>query len=125
MLYGYLLICTENNNPNGAEVTLSRVVRCKKNVGDNMSTIETSKEDYKRIGINLSDEQYQNLFYLNMLANGNDNKDIPIHFILMTLKALGLIPTEQMGEISDSESTQNSEDICKDELQQAVGIFKK
>lgn len=90
-----------------------------------MSTIDTSKEAYKKIGINLTDEQYQNLFYLNMLANGNDNKDIPIHFILMTLKVLGLIPTEQMGEISDRESTQNSEDICKDELQQAVGIFKK
>lgn len=97
----------------------------KQKVGDGMSTIETSKESYKKIGINLTDEQYQNLFYLNMLANGNDNKDIPIHFILMTLKALGLIPTEQMREISDSESAQNSEDICKDKLQQSVGIFKK
>lgn len=90
-----------------------------------MSTIETSKEAYKKIGINLTDEQYQNLCYINLLAQGKDNRDIPIHFILMTLKALGLIPTEQMREIRDSESAQNSEDICKDELQQAVGIFKK
>lgn len=90
-----------------------------------MSTIDTSKEAYKNIGINLSDKQYQNLFYLNILASGKDNKDIPIHFILMTLKALGLIPTEQMREIGDRESTYDSEDICKDELQQSVGVFKK
>lgn len=29
MFYGHLLICTGNNNPNGAEVTLSMVVRCR------------------------------------------------------------------------------------------------
>lgn len=90
-----------------------------------MSTIDTSKDAYRNIGINLTEEQFQNLFYLNMLANGNDNKDIPIHFILMTLKSLGLIPTEQMREVCDHRSADNSEDICNDELQQAVGIFKK
>lgn len=90
-----------------------------------MSTIDTSKESYRNIGINLSDEQYQNLFYLNILASGKDNKDIPVHFILMTLKALGLIPTEQMREVSDSETAYDSKDICEDELQQSVGVFKK
>lgn len=89
-----------------------------------MATIDTTIRAYKKMGINLTEEQYENLVDINILAQGNDNKDIPVHFMLMTLKALGLIPSKQMRKISDSKSANNSKDICKDELQQTVGIFK-
>lgn len=92
---------------------------------NSMATIDTSKEAYRKIGINLSDEQYERLIDINILAQGKDNEDIPVHFILMTLSALGLIPSELMREVSNNESADNSKDVCNNKLQKTVGIFKK
>ncbi len=90
-----------------------------------MATVDTSKEAYRKIGINLSNEQYEKLIDINFLAQGKDNKKIPVHFILMTLKALGLLPPELMCKVSDGDPADNAENVCNDELQQTVGIFKK
>lgn len=90
-----------------------------------MKEINTEKWAYEKIGINFTDEQYEKLCSINLVAMDERNKYIPVHFIIMTLKALGLIPTEQVSEISDSETTDNAEDIRKNELQQIVGVFEE
>lgn len=90
-----------------------------------MATIDTSIEAYRKIGINLTEKQFGSLCSLNFIAQGNENKDIPIHFIVMTLKALGLLPPELMCEISNDKPTDDSKNIRDCELQQEVGIFKE
>lgn len=89
-----------------------------------MATIDTTMEAYEKIGINLTKKQYEDLIDINILMQAKDNKDIPVHFILMTLKALGLIPTELVCEIGDNEPTNNSEDVCNNKLHQVIGIPK-
>ncbi len=90
-----------------------------------MATIDTSIEAYKKVGINLTEKQYEDMIDINIMAQGADNKDIPVHFILMTLKALGLIPSELMREVCNDKPTDNSEDISHNELYQVIGIPKK
>lgn len=90
-----------------------------------MATINTEKWAYEKIGINFTDEQYEKLCKINLEALDERNKYIPVHFIIMTLKALGLIPTEQVSEVSDNKSADNAEDIRKNKLQQTVGVFKE
>lgn len=90
-----------------------------------MATIETSIEAYRKIGISLNDRQFEGLCNLNLLAQGNDNKDIPIHFIVMTLKVLGLLPPELMCEVCNDKTADNAKNIRDCELQQEVGVFKE
>ena len=53
----------------------------------------TGKKDYEDIGIKLTDEQFQDLCNINLLAY-DSLEYIPVHTILLVLKTLGLIKTE-------------------------------
>lgn len=90
-----------------------------------MASIDTSISAYQKIGINFTEKQYEDLVDINILMQGKDNKDIPVHFIIMILKALGLIPSELMCKVCDNESADNAENVCSNELYQVIGIPKK
>lgn len=70
----------------------------------------TSKEDFKKIRIELTDEQYDDLCQINLFMMLMP--DIPVYNILLILKTLGLIPTEipdnESGNDGDDNSTKNS-----------------
>lgn len=56
----------------------------------------TKKEDYKRIGIELSDQQYEDLQEINLLMQLDENSHTPIHYILMVLQILGILPSKDV-----------------------------
>lgn len=90
-----------------------------------MSKIDTSIDGYRRIGINLSESQFNDLFIINSMMKGNMGKDIPIHCVLLTLKCLGLLPPELVCEVSDNEAAGNSENISNYEFQKRYGKLKE
>lgn len=85
---------------------------------------DTSIEGYKKIGINLTQEQFDSLCNINMIAC-NDGRNIPVHTILLVLKHLGLLPSELVCEVSDDKAADNAENIRHKEFQQRYGFIHK
>lgn len=90
-----------------------------------MNKINTSIDGYRHIGINLSQEQLDDLAIINTMMKENTGKDIPVHCVLLTLKCLGLLPAELMCEVSDDKSADNSENVSDYEFQKRYGKFKE
>lgn len=90
-----------------------------------MNKIDTSIDGYRHIGINLSQEQLDDLAIINTMMKEDTGKDIPVHCVLLTLKCLGLLPAELMCEVSDDKSADNSENVSDYEFQKRYGKFKE
>lgn len=90
-----------------------------------MSRMDTSIDGYRHIGINLSQEQLDDLAIINTMMKEDTGKDIPAHCVLLTLKCLGLLPTELMCEVSDDKSADDSENVSDYEFQKRYGKFKE
>ena len=88
------------------------------------SNIDTSIDGYKYIGINLTQQQFEDICTINIMMAGDTGKFIPIHCVLLTLKCLGLLPPELVCEVSNNESTDNPEDISQQEFQKRYGRLK-
>lgn len=86
--------------------------------------IDTSMNGYKYIGIKLTQQQYDDLFTINLLMN-HACKEEPVHCVLLVLKTLGLIPSELMCDVGNNESAGNSENISDGKLQKRFGRIKK
>lgn len=56
--------------------------------------IDTTKEGFEYAGINLTEQQYQDLIALNMQMQLH--QDIPVFSMMMLLKVLGILPPEMM-----------------------------
>lgn len=90
-----------------------------------MNKIDTSIEGYKHIGVNLSQEQLDDLFMINAMMKSDTGKDMPVHCVLLVLKCLGLLPSELVCEVSDDKPTDNAENIGDYEFQKRYGKFKE
>ena len=53
-----------------------------------MNKIDTSIGGYRHIGINLSQEQLDDLAIINTMMKEGTGKDIPVHCVLLILKCL-------------------------------------
>ena len=78
--------------------------------------IDTSKEGFEYIGVKLTDEQFSDLLTINFMFLDEameNNWSIPVFYIVLVLKALGLLKTEipdnESGSDSDDNTTDNSE----------------
>lgn len=91
----------------------------------NLNRIDTSIEGYRYIGINLSQEQLNDLFTINTMMKEGTGKDIPVHCVLLILKCLGLLPPELMCEVSNDKSADDSENVSDYEFQKRYGKFKE
>lgn len=78
-----------------------------------MNRIDTSIEGYKYIGVNLSKEQFSDLFTINTMMRSDTGKDIPVHGVLLVLKCLGLLPAELLCEISNDKSDADIEEASQ------------
>ncbi len=85
-----------------------------------MNKIDTSIEGYKYIGINLSQEQLNDLSMINIMMKSDTRKDIPVHCVLLVLKCLGLLPPELMCEVSNDKTADNAKNIGDYELQKKI-----
>lgn len=64
----------------------------------NKSKVDTSIEGFKKIGIELTNEQYKELCQLNLELLSIDTKNIPVYGILLVLKTLNLLPENMLCE---------------------------
>ncbi len=84
--------------------------------------IDTSKEGFKYVGINLTDRQYEDLQDLNALILMNEHRQkIPVFNIMLVLKVLGLLPPEMINEIGDNQSNNNFNDDSDERFQRKFG----
>lgn len=73
--------------------------------------IDTSKKGFEYVGINLTEKQYEDLKTLNaMILMDEHRQNIPVFNTMLVLKILGLLPTEMVRNVSDSNSNDNTDD---------------
>lgn len=68
---------------------------------------DTSKEAWEKIGIYVTDEQYEELRDINLFMPTQDSP-IPVHYIMLVLKALGLLPKSPINDNSQCDKETHS-----------------
>ena len=82
-----------------------------------MSRIDTSIEGFRYVGINITEQQYNDLCDLNHLIQMNESrKEMPVFNIMLVLKVLGLLPSEMLFE-----NQKNLEENYAESLQRKFG----
>lgn len=85
--------------------------------------VDTSIDGYAYIGINISQEQLDDLMCINTMIRTGTFDDVPVHAIILVLKTLGLIPTKTEDEISDNQTTNDSYDYFYNLCERKFGRF--
>lgn len=87
-----------------------------------MNRIDTSKEGFKYIGINLTEQQFKDLNDLEMLIGMNEHrKKIPVFNMMAALKILGLLPPEMICDVSYDNANDDSNKNIDETLQRKFG----
>ena len=82
-----------------------------------MSRIDASIEGFRYVGINITEQQYNDLCDLNHLIQMNESrKEMPVFNIMLVLKVLGLLPSEMLFE-----NQKNLEENYAESLQRKFG----
>jgi len=92
---------------------LWQLIKTESREDDNMNKIDTSIDGYKYIGINLSQEQLNDLLMINTMMKSDTGKDIPVHCVLLVLKCLGLLPPELVCEVSKDSTDANTNEALQ------------
>lgn len=90
-----------------------------------MSKIDTTKDGFEYIGINLTDEQYEELCQLNIFAISPERQEIPVFHMMVLLKIIGLLPSEMINDEGRKYSNYNPDDDFIEYLQRKFGKVKK
>ena len=90
-----------------------------------MSNIDTSIDGFRYVGINLTQEQYNDLCHLNILLMGEDRKDIPVFNTMIVLKTLGLLPEEMLCDVSSDNTSCNTYEEVYQSFQRKFGKVKE
>lgn len=90
-----------------------------------MSKIDTSISGYKSIGINLTQEQLDDMAIINTMMKEDTGKEVPVHCVLLILKSLKLLPPELMCEVSNDKTADDTQNICDYEFQKRYGKLKE
>lgn len=65
---------------------------------------DTSKEAWEKIGIYVTEHQYDDLRRINLFM-GDKEHPMPVHYIMAVLKTLGLLPDEPPAEKDEKEKS--------------------
>ena len=88
----------------------------------NDKRIDTTIEGFRKVGVNLTEEQYSNLQMLNMLILKNKHRQrVPVFNMVLALKFLGLLNPEMILNDSPDEITGNSEEDRKKRFERKYG----
>lgn len=84
--------------------------------------IDTSIEGFRYVGINLTEQQYDDLCDLNALILANEHRqNIPVFNIMLVLKILGLLPLEMINKVCNNQSNNNFNSNSNERLQRKFG----
>lgn len=88
---------------------------------------DTSKEAWGQLGIELTQEQYNDLCLINTMFARNCKSDraTPVHYILLILKTLGLIGGEKPDNQLVNVSAEKTEQERYEEFQETFGRIKE
>lgn len=76
--------------------------------------IDTSLEGFRYVGINLTEDQYNDLRDLNTLILCNEHRQrIPVFNTMLVLKILGLLPETMLCQPGDGNQAADDEEIMK------------
>lgn len=81
------------------------------NLDRKIGLIDTSIDGFRYIGINLTQEQFEDLQTLNLLMTSKDRNNIPVFNIMIALKIMGLLKSETTSECSDNKSNNDFDDV--------------
>ena len=88
--------------------------------------IHTSLEGFKYVGINLTEQQYDDLLLLNMLILGSEKRQkIPVFNTMLVLKTLGLLPAEMINDDCANDCNQNPDCDLNCMIQKKFGKYKE
>lgn len=90
-----------------------------------MGKIDTSIDGFRYVGINLTQEQYEDLCCLNMLLMGENRKNIPVFNTMIVLKTLGLLPEEMLCDNSCDNTSGNTYEEVYQSFQRKFGKVKE
>ena len=90
-----------------------------------MEKIDTSIDGFRYVGINLTQEQYEDLCFLNMLLMGENRKNIPVFNTMIVLKTLGLLPEEMLCDNSCDNTSGNTYEEVYQSFQRKFGKVKE
>lgn len=87
-----------------------------------MNRIDTSIEGFRYVGINLTEQQFEDLCDFNALIMANEHRqNIPVFNIILVLKVLGLLPKEMLCDNSSGNAGCNSYEDIQESLQCKFG----
>lgn len=87
-----------------------------------MDRIDTSIEGYRYVGINLTEQQFEDLNDLGTLITANEHRQkIPVFNIMLVLKMLGLLPPEMVNEECPNNGDDNSDKNFKEQIRRKFG----
>lgn len=83
--------------------------------------IDTSLEGFRYVGINLTEEQYNDLRDLNTLILCNEHRQrIPVFNTMIVLKILGLLPETMLCQPGDEEQVVDDEEMINRKFGRAI-----
>lgn len=78
------------------------------------SRVDTSLDGFRYVGIDLTEQQYDDLCELNMLIlMSEDRKRIPVFNTMLVLKVLGLLPAEMTIDQAGEKPIENYKDLLQ------------
>ena len=84
--------------------------------------IDTSLDGFKYVGINLTEQQYEDLCDLNALILMNEHRwNIPVFNTMLVLKTLGLLPPEMVRDSGNRQPNNNPNTDINEALQRKFG----
>lgn len=87
-----------------------------------MGRIDTSIDGYKYIGINLTEQQFEDLNDLETLIGMNEHRQkSPVFNTMAVLKALNLLPAEMVDDVSHDNTNDNAHKNINEALQRKFG----
>lgn len=79
-------------------------------------------DGFRYVGINLTEQQYEDLQELNALILMNEHRQkTPVFNTMIVLKILGLLPPEMINEIGNHQSNNNFNSNSDERLQRKFG----
>lgn len=84
--------------------------------------IDTSLDGFKYVGINLTEQQHEDLTELNSLILMNEHRqNIPVFNTMLVLKTLGLLPAKMICDVGDDQTDNNTDENIGKSLQRKFG----
>lgn len=86
--------------------------------------IDTSIEGFAKVGIKLTQKQYDDLCAINLASMSENYKGLTVFTIMLVLRTMGLIPTDYPEQEPGDNSNNDPDDQVADNIHRLLGYYK-